>query len=233
VHPLINRRARFWLKAADDLSDQKVYERFIDVWIAFNQLYNYHCYDMHSDCQLKQKIADDLMPRGLGSDPPTDSLCCGRGRNGNGQPAEWGRLVCVVRFISDEDRERILDAEQVDYFLNRKAYSPSKSDWNAKSCGVLNIHRTITRSPDNPRYTIGFINTLTQYRESGTNTPQAIQQLAYLLYTIRCNLMHGSKSYASENSQEVVAKALPLLRGIVDSLLTIPCNQFPTANCNW
>lgn len=72
---------------------------------------------------------------------------------------------------------------------------------------------------------------MTQYRANLSDSSIAMQHLAYLLYTIRCNLMHGGKTYHSENSQQVVDHAIPLLCEIVVALReTDMAQQSPNRN---
>jgi hypothetical protein len=84
--------------------------------------------------------------------------------------------------------------------------------------GVLNVSRTI--NADYPIWSP--IDTLLyEAYMSGTQTPgicgSLSKQLLEVLYTVRCNLVHGSKSAGDENDKEVVSQALALLKMIVAS----------------
>jgi len=214
MHPEVDHGVDSWLNAARAGAPEDPFGEFIYLWIAFNQLYNYHCYDLHSRCNLDHQLAADLMSRQSGSSPGTSMLSCTSNRN----ITEWGRVACVVRFLPEQVSANILHRQEVDFFLTREVYDPNAQTRLPAHGGVLDIHKTKTKSPGRPLYTLGFVNAVTQYRANPSDPSIAIQNLAYLLYIIRCNLVHGNKSYDSEKNWEVVGYAVPLLREIVISL---------------
>jgi hypothetical protein len=227
MHEGIDHDVSDWLRAATQENLDSHYGKFICLWIAFNQLYNFHCYDMHPDCRLDNQLAADLKPRSVASTAEHQPATCGRSRNDEKCGVrEWGSVVCVVRFLSRTVQEQLLDSEDAEYFANRQAYSPILRGWTEPNCGVLDIHRTQIRSPQEPLYTIGFVDAWNNYRSRHVDSSVAIQHLARLLYTVRCNLVHGGKTYRSENNAEVISRAIPLLELIVKSLIEMNCEDF-------
>lgn len=121
--------------------------RFIYLWIAFNQLYNYHCYDLNHTCGLNKQLAFDLMPRESGSTDCKQGLSCGYGKKGHETVTGWGRVACVVRSLPEHVSANILHRQEVDFFLTREVYNPIGQNWLPKHGGVLNIHQTKIKSP--------------------------------------------------------------------------------------
>jgi len=232
MHDLVEGDVDSWLNALQQDPRQEPFGGFVFLWFAFNQLYNFHCYDMHSPCVLGHKMALDLMPRRIRSSPSDQALYCGYGEKGHRNVAEWGRITCVVRFLPENVRDELLRADEVNFFLSRRAFSPRSGRWSVPRAGVLNIHRTKAESPQELLYTLGFVSACQRYQSNEIDSCEAIQHLAYLLYTIRCNLMHGGKTYRSENSRDVVAHAVPLLRKIVITLQRMDCQDFEQVLCD-
>lgn len=217
MHRQVDTSVDSWLYG---MRQQQGFGRFIFLWIAFNQLYNFHCYDLHPECKLNHKLDPDLGPREDGSTPKKDTLYCQNGQN------EGRRAVCVVRFLPEEIREKILAREEIDFFLTREVHNPVTGKWIADHGGVLDIYKTKTKSPTAPLYTLGFVSAMERYRAKKIDSVVAIQHLAYLLYTVRCNLMHGGKTYDSQNNREVIENATPLLYKIVTTLKNMHPEDF-------
>jgi len=74
MHDYIDNDSRDWFQNANHNNFD--YGHFLYLWIAFNQLYNFHCYDMHPNCSLSYQLATDLNPRPVGSLPSTQLLQC-------------------------------------------------------------------------------------------------------------------------------------------------------------
>lgn len=219
MHEWIDGKAQEWIEHMPQ--EDWPYGRFIYLWIAFNQLYNFHCYDMHPNCSLERQLAMDLKPRAIGSPRDTSVTNCPFKQGGNKTDVqEWTRIVCVARYLPVRVQQELLDSEEARYFATRAAYSIVTGEWDASECGVLDVHRT--RNNSNPFYTLGFVDAWKQYRSGDADPSNAVQHLARLLYTIRCNLVHGGKRYRQENNIKVVSQAIPLVEGIVTTLIDIP-----------
>ena len=226
MHDYIDNDARDWFQNANHNTFD--YGHFLYLWIAFNQLYNFHCYDMHPNCSLPYQLVADLNPRQVGSLPSTQLLQCGCGRNyAKRNVSEWGRVVCVVRYLPTAICEQIINSNEARYFATRLAYSPSRGGWYAAECGIFDIHKTKLDFPNhNALYTLGYVHAWNEFQAGHIHADVAIQHVVRMLYTIRCNLVHGGKTHSQANNREVVRNAIPLLSQVIDGLISTDKSAF-------
>ena len=217
MHDEINSDAQEWFFYG--INGPNPSQKFIFLWMAFNQLYNFHCYDMHPNCSLPPNLAADLNPRLYGSSPSSNPCLCGLKNNKKNGVAEWGRSVCVVRFLPIDDSTQILNMEEAEFFATRSAYSPQSQNVDARLCGIYDIPKSKLSPDHNPLYTLGYVHAWNEFKANRLGINISIQHLARMLYTIRCNLMHGGKQLGNANDIRVVECAVPLLEQIVKSLL--------------
>ena len=93
---------------------------------------------------------------------------------------------------------------EVHFFATRDAYSPIAGRNDVPNSGVLDIHKTKLNLSNPPYYSLGFVNAYNEYQAVRYAPADMIQHLARLLYTIRCNLVHGGKYFSQANNRKVV-----------------------------
>jgi len=138
-------------------------------------------------------------------------------------PQERMLIIEAVNQFSVPTKHSIITHPSVRFYVYRKPVGVrSKRDRAGQLInGVLNITRTVNSnlpvwSPINQQkfenYLVGDL----------SDQDELAEQIIFMLYTIRNNLVHGSKNQNEDNDVQVVEMALPLLELVVRSFITHP-----------
>jgi hypothetical protein len=182
------------------------FQEFICYWIAFNNIYAVVADNMGIKPRI---ITDNGKPKF---------------RDIHGIEMATVKAPQELAQITDETRHRLIAHNATRFFVHRTPrWRGRKLKLDAKGQqlnGVLNVSRTV--NADYPRWSPIEMALYEAYMAQSAS-PQARETLAKqivdVLYAVRCNLVHGSKSAGDENDAEVVCQALPLLKIIGDSFL--------------
>jgi hypothetical protein len=131
--------------------------------------------------------------------------------------------------LSDDTRDALIQHKSTRFFVNRKPRFQGievEHDINGQEMnGVLKVSMSIDIN-----HTVWSPICKTEYEDAKdvNKLPQVRASLANsiidILYTVRNNTFHGSKTVGEERDEEVVLNALPLLQIVVQSSML---NQLP------
>jgi hypothetical protein len=218
-HPVEVPVATSMLELADQA--QHPFQKYFCSWAAFNNIYTL--------------IAKRLVENGLvqnGQDLVTGLVQ----RNGVvvfSQQDNWGyrfpkvtptvekrQISETVKQIDRATKHTLIGHPKVKFFLIRHPTGTHlEVDNDGKQInGVLNVTKTV--DPQYPIWSPIDKQAYENYAEDNLAI-QAIlaEQIVFMLYTIRNNLVHGSKSRNEANDIDVVEAALPLLEIVVRSFI--------------
>lgn len=137
-------------------------------------------------------------------------------------PKEYQQILEAVNQLEDQVKDTLITHQNIPFFVNRTpvGVAHNKDALGQLINGVLNISRTF--NPQSPVWSPIDKQAHEKYL-AGDMTYQAIlsEQIVFMLYTIRNNLVHGGKSMGEANDVEVVEMALPMLEMVVRSFIRI------------
>jgi hypothetical protein len=126
----------------------------------------------------------------------------------------------TAKQIDRATKHALIAHPNVYFFINRHPTGTQLAvDNNGKPInGVLNVTKTV--DPQYPIWSPIDRQAFENYAEDKLAI-QAIltEQIVFMLYTVRNNLVHGSKSMNEANDIDVVEAALPLLEIVVRSFI--------------
>lgn len=132
-------------------------------------------------------------------------------------PPEKEQIRIALKFFNPEIKDRLIRHPNIPFFIERTpAGVQEKFDHHGQEInGVLNLTRSIF--PDviiwSPINRIAY----QDYLNGNASVQQLlVEQIVFMLYTIRNNLDHGGKNPSDANDTQVIEMALPILREIVD-----------------
>jgi hypothetical protein len=142
---------------------------------------------------------------------------------------EADQIAEAVAMFSDDLKHRIIHHPSVGFFVRRiPRFEGNPVEFDAKGerlNGVLNVGHTVSRdypvwSPIDPNLYAAYLgdNSDPAKRDPANREP-LVQQIVQILYTVRNNTFHGGNRDDDAHEIEVVTRAIPLLRMIVDSFL--------------
>jgi hypothetical protein len=193
-------------------NSQHPYQKFFYYWAAFNNIYTTIAYSGNRSTMLKKR-PDGTIERQM---------------NGNVQIPkvkrvnEQEQIAMAFAEFDDELKHYLIVHESTEFFAKRtpswQGRKITKDAIGQRLNGVLNVNYTVDK--DYPVWSPIDLQTYSQYianpKDSGARTFLA-KQIVNLLYTVRCNLMHGDKRFDDRNDLTVVENALPLLAMIVSA----------------
>ena len=186
------------------------FQRYLSFWAAFNNIYT----------QISQR-------QGLRAQAILDDNGNPKTKEERGYtfpkvriPGEIDQITEAIIQLSAGTKDAIIRHPNIHFFVDRTP-AGVKSNTDSRDQvinGVLNITRTVNSqlpvwSPINkPAYE--------SYLEGNpTNQEILAEQIIFMLYTIRNNLVHGSKNRNDANDVNVVERALPILETVVRSFI--------------
>lgn len=135
-------------------------------------------------------------------------------------PKEYDQISKTIEQLDASTKNFVICHKNVLFFVNRKPKGVhSIQDARGQLInGVLNITRTI--NANSPVWSPINKSAFTNYLAGDLAfQDQLTEQIIFMLYTIRNNLVHGSKNMNEANDIEVVEMALPLLEIVVKSFI--------------
>lgn len=137
-------------------------------------------------------------------------------------PKEYQKISKAIEKIDNSTKDMLIMHDSISFFIDR---IPRGVDTNHDSRGqlingVLNLTRTANSgfpvwSPINKSAYQNYLSGDLSVQDTLT------EQIIFMLYTIRNNLVHGSKDMSDANDIQVVEKAIPLLEIVVRSFISI------------
>lgn len=136
------------------------------------------------------------------------------------QPKEHDQIKEVVSALDIGTKNTLISHPNIPFFVERTPHGvlSKHDDFGQLINGVLNVTRTI--NPQSPIWSP--INKQAYGRYSAGDQSEInllAEQIIFMLYTIRNNLVHGSKNPGEENDMRVVQNALPLLELVVRAFI--------------
>lgn len=139
---------------------------------------------------------------------------------------ERKQIELAFQEFDDELKHNLIVHPSTDFFMRRTPqwnYQSIETDKTGQRLnGVLNVN--YTTSIEYPVWSPIDIQIYAEYLENNENIEARnflANQIVKMLYTIRCNLMHGMKNMDDRNDVGVVMSALPLLEMIVFAFMQV------------
>ncbi len=132
-------------------------------------------------------------------------------------PPEKEQIKAAIQFLDQNIRDSIIRHDNIPFFIERTpAGVREKFDHRGQEInGVLNLTRSIL--PNLLVWSPIDRNAYQEYLNGNTDVQQIlIEQILFMLYTIRNNLVHGGKNPSDANDTQVIEMGLPILREIVN-----------------
>jgi PHD/YefM family antitoxin component YafN of YafNO toxin-antitoxin module len=136
--------------------------------------------------------------------------------------SEREQIQLAIQEFDEDLKRKLIDHAGTKYFLGRIPYWEGKQietdAFGQRLNGVINVDYTTDRqypvwSPIDFQCYEAYL----ENPENEENRDFLARQIVDLFYTIRCNLMHGSKKFDDANDLTVIENALPMLELIVTS----------------
>lgn len=187
---------------------------YVYLWTAFNNIYTTIAFTEGQHVTLLRDRDGAIITRRNGSvDIPKVRTV-----------SEKDQLLTAFAEFDDELRHRLVDHPSTGYFVERTplwhGQSISHDARGQRLNGVINVNYTTDR--ENPIWSPVDIKAYERYlanQQDSAARDQVAWQIVELLYTIRCNLVHGGKRADDANDIEVVERALPLLQIILNAFI--------------
>jgi hypothetical protein len=191
-------------------------EQFMCYWVSFNNIYvtianeqGYRPKLLISDGQLQlEQVGGFTMPRVR-------------------TPKEHEQLEAAYKVFSPQLKERLILHRCTRFFVNRlprfQGHELTVDSRGQRLNGVLSICRTVEASnpvwsPIDHALYYAYLNG----DRTSERTDKLGREILTLLYTIGNNLFHGGKRADDASDTNVVEHALPLLKEIVNSFVSLP-----------
>ena len=190
------------------------FQQYFLFWTAFNNIYTTIAHRKGLRTQIKKNEDGSvvIIPNGSVNIPDVVPV------------SEREQIRLTVGEFGDDLKHRLIFHKGTEYFVSRiPAWQGKQIEYDAfgqRVNGVINVNYTTEAqypvwSPiDIQRYEDCLENP-----DDGENRNFLAGQIVDLLYTIRDNLMHGSKKFDDANDIKVVENALPMLETIVNAFL--------------
>lgn len=205
------------IELAEGPARRSAFAAFGCYWIAFNNIY----VTVATDSGLKPT------PTGQGT---LGKLRMPRVR----LTPERDQIAAAVAKLTRDTKDKLIHCPAVRYFVERKPrwelQEIAVDAFGQTLNGVLNIGKTI--DADHPVWSPIDAEAYERYLEQPNIIDQdsLAKQLVDMLYTIRNNMFHGGKRVDDAYAREVVEKATPLLKVIVNSFCESPPTRESSLN---
>ena len=188
------------------------FQKYIYYRTAFNNIYTTIAYAANRSTTLKRRPDGSIDTRLNGSVqiPKVQSV------------SEQEQIGLAFAEFDKIFRHQLVTHESVEFFVNRTplwyGIAISTDAFGQRINGVLNVNYTVEEKYPvwSPIDVHSYSNYLLNHKDHEARDLLA-RQIVDLLYTIRCNLLHGGKRFDDANDETVVEKALPLLGMIVSA----------------
>lgn len=131
-------------------------------------------------------------------------------------PKEHEQIVEAVNALDVRVKDALISHPNTRFFVERKPHgvANNRDTFGQLINGVLNVTRTV--NPQSPVWSPIDKQAYERYVTGEHSDINLLaEQIIFMLYTIRNNLLHGSKNPGEENDLTVVQNALPLLELVV------------------
>lgn len=186
------------------------FQQYFYYWAAFNNIYTTIAFAGNNAPSLKLRPDKTVETETIGSVliPKVKPV------------SERKQIESAIAEFDDKLKHRLITHPSTEFFFNR---TPSwhgnrieADNFGQMLNGVINVNHTVdvnypVWSPIDP---VLYPRYMTRPDDSEAREFLA-KQIVKVLYTVRCNLMHGGKRYDDANDETVVEHAIPLLRLIV------------------
>lgn len=192
------------------------FQEFMCYWTAFNNIYTTIAEQNGQFARLRTKKDGTINTRENGSVfiPEVDMALNEREEIG----------LAYNKFSADLKYE-LITHPNTDFFVHRTPKwhgREIKVDGNGQTLnGVINIRYTVDEK--NPVWSPVDFGAYERYihgKPEPDDTNLLARQLLFLIYTVRNNTFHGGKRANDANAHEVIQKALPLLKIIVEFFMS-------------
>lgn len=204
------------VSVAERLPDNNPINKFVNYWIAFNNIYVTLAQDAGQCPRLRiNKDGTIRTSERAGIQMPTVITT-----------SERTQIMIAVDSLQEECKQSLISHPSTAFFVYRvpewRGRKIEFDGFNQRVNGVINVGRTADVCY--PVWSPIEIDRYESYMKGDANADtvnRLAKQIADMLYTIRNNAMHGGKRPDYENDREVAAKALPLLKMIVSNFILI------------
>lgn len=188
------------------------FQKYFYYWTAFNNIYTTIAYSGNRSTTLKKRPDGSIATNTNGSVqiPKVQTV------------SEQEQIGLAFAEFDSDLRHRLVTHVNVGFFVKRTpSWHGTKIATDASGQrlnGVLNVNYTVEK--DYPVWSPIDIQLYTDYLANPKNHKAGdflAKQIVDLLYTVRCNLLHGGKRFDDANDVTVVENALPLLAMIVSA----------------
>jgi hypothetical protein len=205
---------------AEQKAEDEIYEKYLNFWMAFNNIYTTIAF---TNPNLRQTLGYETDNNGIIKRTNIGNLQIPKVR----LTSEREQIELSFTEFDDTLKNALISHDNTSFFVNRTPNwldQPISADSLGQNVnGVLNINKMIDST--NPVWS-PIEKTKYDNFVSGNHSDrdELAKQILFLLYAIRCNLMHGGKRYDDAIDRQVVGSALPLLELIVRAFLNIVPN---------
>ena len=200
---------------------QYPFQKYFCIWTAFNNIYTLiakRLVERHMVSSAQDLVVELVKEDGVVKFNRRDAWGYSFPKVTASQ--ERRQISEAIKQIDRPTKHILINHPNVYFFVVRSPKGTRlKVDHEGKQInGVLNVTKTV-----NPQYPVWSPINQQAYKNylAGDLATQTIliEQVLFMLYTIRNNLVHGSKSMSEANDVEVVGMALPLLEIVVRSFI--------------
>jgi hypothetical protein len=195
-------------RSSTDYQTYRLFQRYMCYWVAFNNIY--------ATIGEREGLQPQLVP---GKVDQIEGYQFARVN----APRERDLIDMAFIKFTDDLKHELAVHESTKFFVERKPLHNGRpvtvGQFNQPVNGVLNVGYSIKGYP---RYSPIDETSYKEYIADNSNTQardRVAKQVLNITYTVRNNLFHGGKRSDDGNAEEVLEKALPLLRLIVVSFL--------------
>jgi len=188
------------------------FHRYFYFWVAFNNIYTIIAYTGSKSPKL-------VLRQGIVVTEPNGNVNIPKI---NRVASERDEIDLAFEEFDNDLKHTLIVHPSTDFFVNRSPFwqnHPVPTDvLGQRLNGVLNVNYTV--NTDYPVWSPIDFQSYAQYLGNpGDDQARNLlaKQIVEMLYTVRCNLMHGGKRHDDRNDLSVVENALPLLQIIVST----------------
>lgn len=189
---------------------QHPFQQYFSLWAAFNTIYTLVA--ERQGVKVEEVLEEDGRPKTI----MLWDYTFPRVR----VPGERDQINEAITQLSDRTKDVIILHASTHFFVERvpRDVDGQFDSRGQRINGVLNISRTV--SPELPVWSPINPDAYEQYLSGDFSQRDLLaEQIVFMLYTIRNNLVHGGKRMDDANDEQVVKMALPILEIVVKSFI--------------
>jgi hypothetical protein len=188
------------------------FQQYFLYWTAFNSIYTTIAYRKGRRTRVKKNDDGSVVTIANGSVNIPEVVVV----------SEREQIQLALDEFSNDLKHKLILHQGTKIFLDRVPYwegqKIEQDAFGQKLNGVINVDYTTDRqypvwSPIDFQSYEGYFDD----PDNGESRDFLVRQIVAILYTVRCNLMHGGKRFDDANDLAVIENALPMLELIVAS----------------